>query len=253
MKKILLATVATLVLSTSAMAADLYTPMPEPVPAFSWNGFYGGVNGGYAWWETKGTDINGWTTAFPDIAAPVSLTAKGDGFTGGGQIGYSFQMNQIVFGAEADISYLDVSGSKRFGGIATDNAIVSGDGYLGTVRGRLGFSFDRFMVYGTGGLAFGDTGSKWLDDDGTYTFSLKSGNQVGWTVGGGLEYAMTDTISLKGEYLYYDLGSENLSYTPTNPVPAGNYCSAGGNDGTSCNFKLDNSGSVVRVGVNFHF
>lgn len=223
MKKILLATVATLALSTSAMAADLYTPMPEPVPAFSWNGFYGGVNGGYAWGETKGTDINGWTTAFPDTAAPVSLTAKGDGFTGGGQIGYNIQMNQIVFGGgEADISYLGGSGSKRFAD-APDNAIVRKDGYLGTVRGRLGFSFDRFMVYGTGGLAFGDNGSKWVDDAGTYQFTLNSDTQVGWTVGGGLEYAMTDTMSVKAEYLYYDLGSEDLSYTPTNPVPFGNY------------------------------
>jgi outer membrane immunogenic protein len=260
MKKILLSTAAILAFSASAMAADLYTPMPEPASAFSWDGFYGGVSGGYAWGKTKGSDLNGWTTQPGDETSadlPVSLTAKGDGFTGGGQIGYNFQMDQFVFGAEADISYLNVSGkSGRVGGLPAvaddeDNYVVSDDGYLGTVRGRLGFNFDRFLVYGTGGLAFGDTGSKWVDDGGTYQFSLKSGSQVGWTAGGGLEYAITDSMSLKAEYLYYDLGTEKVSY---DEGPNG-YCPGpdGANGNDPCNFKLDNTGSIVRVGVNFHF
>ena len=105
------------------------------------------------------------------------------------------------------------------------------------------------MVYGTGGLAFGDTGSKWVDDGGGSQFTLNSGSQVGWTAGGGIEYAMSDNISLKAEYLYYDLGTEKLSYDP-NPS---NYCTGGGNGDNDCNFKLDNTGSIVRVGLNFHF
>jgi outer membrane immunogenic protein len=241
-----------LALSNSAMAADLYTPMPEPAPAFSWDGFYGGVSGGYAWGKTKGTDLNGWAVPFEDEGEgfePVSGTAKGDGFTGGGQIGYNFQMNQIVFGAEADISYLNVSGKSGRDPEYGENYVASDDGYLGTVRGRLGFSFDRFMIYGTGGLAYGDTGSKWVDDGGNTTFSLKSGSQVGWTAGGGLEYAMTDTVSLKAEYLYYDLGTEKKQFQPEND----NYCTGGGNGNGPCNFKLDNTGNIFRVGVNFHF
>lgn len=242
MKKLLLSTAAILAFSSSAIAADLYTPMPEPAPAFSWSGFYAGVNAGYAWGETKGTDVDGWTNA---ANAPWTAKAKGDGFTGGGQIGYNFQMNQIVFGGEADISYLDVSGRSVRNPGFLDNYVASGDGFLGTVRGRLGFSFDRMMVYGTGGLAFGDTGSKWVDDGGGTQFTLNSDTQVGWTAGGGLEYAMTDTMSLKAEYLYYDLGTENVSF---NNAPGG-FCA----NAPTCNFKLDNTGSIFRVGVNFRF
>ena len=204
-KRFLFPASALIALASIANAAD------APIPAaYDWSGFYAGVNAGYAWGETEGTDVNGWLD-FPDIES--SLTAKGDGLTAGGQIGYNMQMDSLVLGVEADLSYLNVSGSET-SSIASDNHIVSDDGYLGTLRARLGFAADRFMIYGTGGLAVGDTGSKWVDDGGTYRFELDTGSQWGWVAGGGVEYAATDSISVKAEYLYYDLGTENLHYSP---------------------------------------
>jgi outer membrane immunogenic protein len=229
-----------LVIGSAAQAADPVIDVPE---VYDWSGIYLGVHAGYAWGETEGTDINGWISPFPDVAS--SLTADGDGLTAGGQIGYNMQMDSLVFGVEADLSYLDVSGSET-SSVYPDNHVVSDDGYLGTLRARLGFAADRFMIYGTGGLAVGDTGSKWVDNGGGTQFELDTNSQWGWVAGGGVEYAATDSISVKAEYLYYDLGTENLHY---GPVP-NNYCTP---NGVGCDFEIKNTGSIVRLGVNFHF
>jgi outer membrane immunogenic protein len=228
---------AFIALASIANAAD--APAPS---AYDWSGFYAGVNAGYAWGETEGTDINGWLD-FPDVES--SFSTDGDGLTAGGQIGYNMQLDSLVLGVETDLSYLNVSGSET-SSIASDNHIVSDDGYLGTLRARLGFAADRLLIYATGGLAVGDTGSKWVDDGGTYQFELDTGSQWGWVAGGGLEYAATDSVSVKAEYLYYDLGTEDLHYSGG---PA-NFCSP---FGEGCDFEIKNTGSIVRLGVNFHF
>jgi outer membrane immunogenic protein len=238
-KRFLFPASALIALASIANAADT----PAAPLAYDWSGLYAGVNAGYAWGETKGTDINGWISPFPDVES--SLTADGDGLTAGGQIGYNMQMESLVLGVEADLSYLDVSGSET-SSVYPDNHVVSDDGYLGTLRARLGFAADRFMIYGTGGLAVGDTGSKWVDNGGGTQFVLNTNSQWGWVAGGGVEYAATDSISVKAEYLYYDLGTENLHYSP---VPFG-FCTP---PGVGCDFKLKNTGNIVRLGVNFHF
>lgn len=228
-----------LVIASAAQAADPVIDVPE---VYDWSGIYLGVHAGYAWGEAEGTDINGWLD-FPDYES--SLTADGDGLTAGGQIGYNMQLDSLVFGVEADLSYLDVSGSET-SSIASDNHVVSDDGYLGTLRARLGFAADRFMIYATGGLAVGDTGSKWVDDGGAFQFELDTDSQLGWVAGGGVEYAATDSISVKAEYLYYDLGTEDLHYSGGPP----GFCSP---FGEGCDFEIKNTGSIARLGVNFHF
>ena len=146
---------------------------------------------------------------------------------------------------EADLFYLDVSGSET-SSIASDNHVVSDDGYLGTLRARLGFAADRLLIYGTGGLAAGDTGSKWVDDGGASQFVLSADSQWGWVAGGGIEYAATDSFSVKAEYLYYDLGTDKLHYSGGPPA----WCTP---FGEGCDFELKNTGSIIRLGVNFHF
>lgn len=236
-KRFVFSASAFIALASIVNAADAPAPL-----AYDWSGFYAGVNAGYAWGETEGTDINGWLD-FPDYKS--SLTADGDGLTAGGQLGYNMQSDSLVFGVEADLSYLDVSGSET-SSIASDNHVVSDDGYLGTLRARLGFAADRLLIYGTGGLAAGDTGSKWVDDGGASQFVLSADSQWGWVAGGGIEYASTDSFSVKAEYLYYDLGTDKLHYSGGPPA----WCTP---FGEGCDFELKNTGSIIRLGVNFHF
>ena len=168
MKKILYAAVATLALSagtaTAALAADAITEAP-PVPAapvvvpvFSWTGFYLGANLGYGWANADVSDKNG--------------------YVGGGQIGYNYEFdNHLVLGLEGD---MDATGME-FGGNDVD--------YMITGRGRLGYAFDRWMVYGTGGVGYAKA-----DDL----------NDTGWVAGGGVEWAATDHIVTGLEYLHYN-------------------------------------------------
>lgn len=197
MKKYLLASVAALglVAAGAASAADLPSrkgPVAAPVyvvPAFTWTGFYVGGNAGYGWGNVN---TNG----------GLALTNTGDldGFIGGGQVGYNYQMGQFVLGVEADIQGADLNTGNTFGGlrIKTD--------YFGTVRARAGFAFDRFMPYVTGGWAYGNVKTT---IPGTF-FSSDKTHTGGWALGGGLEYAITNNLIAGVEYLYVDLGEKRL-------------------------------------------
>jgi outer membrane immunogenic protein len=176
----------------AASAADLSRPAPVPyypkaavmVPAFSWTGFYIGINGGGAFgssaWDSNGSrNISGGTI--------------------GGTVGYNYQFGQVVAGVEGDIGWADISGSTACAG---GNCKTS-DTWLGTVRGRLGYAADRFMPFVTGGAAFGDIRAQ------APGFGQVGSNQTGWTLGGGLEAALATNWTAKVEYLYVDLGSFN--------------------------------------------
>jgi outer membrane immunogenic protein len=209
MKKLVLATSAIL-LSAPAFAADLpraaepVAPAPYIAPAaFNWSGFYVGVNAGYAF----GGDFD------------IDALDSADGFVGGAQAGYNFQFDPIVVGIEGEIAYADVS--DKFADLeGTLN-------WRGSVTPRLGFAIDRFMPYLKGGLAFGDVEVK----DAT---GKDDKTQLGWTVGAGAEYAVTDNVTVRAEYNYTDLGKDDFT-TPAGTVKAG--------------YK----GSDVRAGVNYKF
>ena len=217
MKKLLLASVGLLALGiTSASAADIARrrapPPPAPVvtPVFNWTGFYAGINGGYGW---------GGSTSFSAPFASSSFDTSG-GLVGG-TLGYNYQMNQIVFGVEGDIDASWIKGSSICGGLTCETK----NSWLGTARGRVGYAFDRFMPYVTGGAAFGDIKN-------TITpIGSASETRVGWTAGGGLEANLYGPWSAKIEYLYVDLGSGA-------PVA-----------GSSADFKTN----IVRAGLNYHF
>lgn len=197
MKKFLLASVAALgiVAAGAASAADLPSrkgPVEAPiyVPAFTWTGFYVGANAGYAWGNVNADGI----ANIGDI----------DGFVGGGQVGYNYQMGQFVLGLEADIQGADLSsGNNLFGArVKTD--------YFGTVRARVGFAYDRFLPYITGGWAYGN-----VKTDIVGFGSSDNSHTGGWAVGGGLEYAFTNNLIGGVEYLYVDLGEKRIFNTGT--------------------------------------
>ena len=220
MKRVILALVSVAVLTGTAAAADLARPLPQPyykapavVPAFSWTGFYIGLNGGGGFgrsaWDTTG-----------------SFNTSG-GLVGG-TIGYNYQIGQAVVGIEGDIDWANIKGT-------TNNACTFGcrtsDSWLSTVRGRLGYAADRFMPYITGGAAFGDVKAS------TPGFPGANSDRVGWTAGAGIEFAVAQNLSLKAEYLYVDLGKFNCGIA----------CGAAFTDNVSFTTNL------VRAGVNYHF
>ncbi|MFK4826159.1 outer membrane protein [Paenochrobactrum sp. BZR 588] len=260
-KSTLLSTVFSAVAIPAVYAADavVYT---EPVPVavvdtFSWTGGYIGLNAGYAGDKFKHPFTS---TSVPQVNAPESqvmaLRAAGgsivnsgsaditaSGFAGGVQAGYNWQFdNNFIVGIEADFQGSNMKGEIKLH--QDDMQVKAGTkvNWFGTVRARLGYTpVERFMVYATGGLAYGKVKSYADASNGYESESLsKSKTKAGWTVGAGAEYAFTNNWTLKSEYLYTDLGKTTL---------------ANFSDDWGTHFKLKNDVSfhTVRVGLNYKF
>lgn len=222
MKKFLLATVALAALSAPAMAADLATKYPVKavavVPVFSWTGFYIGANAGYGGDQFTLTE----TESYYGVVSPYqySQSTNSSGFFVGGQIGYNYQFaNNVVVGVETDLQWSNIEGSNTYtysyAGVpyetGTRGASVD---YFGTIRARLGYAFDRFLPYITGGAAYGKTKLSYnyvYAGEGAESVSSSSTNW-GWTIGAGAEYAITNNWTFKTEYLYVDLGSTDYTH-----------------------------------------
>ncbi|WP_051357073.1 outer membrane protein [Azorhizobium doebereinerae] len=216
----------------AASAADLATKYPVKavvpvVPVFSWTGFYIGANVGYGW----GNNNYDFRTA---AGVPYNYNiGGGDGWLGGGQIGYNYQFaNNVVLGVEADIDWTGVGDTNTItvGPLAnrtnTQGATLD---YFGTIRARVGYAFDRWLPYITGGAAWGRTSF------GTYYGADTASTNWGWTVGAGLEYAITNNFTAKIEYLYVDLGGNNYIFPNLSTLDT--------------SFDM----SVLKVGVNYKF
>ncbi|MFT0859745.1 outer membrane protein [Ancylobacter sp. G4_0304] len=218
-------------LAIPAFAADLSYPVKAPavavIPPFSWTGFYLGGNAGYGWGEGSanwGSYLDYYYGGWDQYGSTGG--SDPEGWFGGFQIGYNYQLvNNVVLGIEADFQFgalddrLNYTASTTAGGF-TDTDFGTLDSKIeafGTVRGRIGYAFDRFLPYATGGLAWGNV--KMSENWSTYYNGVyqpaASGSAStsetlwGWTVGGGGEYAVTDNWTLKAEYLYADLGDIN--------------------------------------------
>lgn len=229
----------------TAQGADIYRAPPPVsykdapvyVPPNTWAGFYVGINGGYGW--GNGGNSIGYSDG---VGTDQSGRAKPEGGFGGGQIGYNFQSGSFVYGVETDIQGGDISGR------ATGATAVNGYDYttrervdwFGTVRGRIGYSFDRTLVYGTGGFAYGGVNQRASLSDGMGdAVSLSNNNtQTGYVVGGGVEYKINPSWSLKAEYQYIDLGTAKLTGTDNAGV------------GFNTN-SLDTNFHTARVGINY--
>jgi outer membrane immunogenic protein len=201
MKKLILATTALVASAGIALAADLparSAPPPAPyiaAPAFSWTGFYIGVHGGYAWGEGR-------------VSAPSSadvLTGDIDGGFGGLQAGYNHQFGQFVLGLEVDGSYGDIGTS--YAGLGANDGSSSIE-WMGTARLRAGVAFDRALIYATGGFAWANNEIKAQTTQPLGIDISQDKVHTGWALGAGVEYAFTNNISAKVEYLYMDFGKE---------------------------------------------
>ncbi len=241
-------------------AADLLEAAPAPSveapETFSWSGFYVGANLGYGFGGDG--NISSVGQLGPNIAniatgaRPGSVDLDRNGVLGGGQIGYNWQTGALVYGLEADFAFTNIDDNRDIvtpqinTGLAQGNQFSSELDYLGTVRGRLGYAFDRTLFYGTAGLAYGKSTMSvdMFAPNGVRQFTgEKTGTDVGYAVGAGVEYAITNKISLKSEYLYYDLGEEKLNVQAIQGTGV-----AGGYDS-----KFNNDGHLFRVGLNYRF
>ena len=203
------------------------TIAPVPECDFSWTGFYIGAKGGYGWNADSNVDIHPLPDGVFTAAGPQSLNPDPEGFFGGGELGFNWQVGKwFVIGAEADFSGSDISdGATRVPALGPPGFTPVPDSVLhvqqdvdwfGTVRGRVGFvPWCRMLIYGTGGFAYGDVDfSGDLDfrasPGGTHHYPVSNQDtQTGWTAGGGLEYAINRHWTIKVEYLYVDLGNES--------------------------------------------
>ena len=212
-----------LAVNTLAWGADL-TPPPVAAPAaYNWSGLYIGLNAGYAVAKLTETVSGGGGSGSANIPAGL----------GGFQIGSNVQTGSIVWGFEADFA-----GNMATKSVTVAGGAVSGTAqipWLATLRGRVGYAFDRYLLYVTAGGAAIELNSN--VNVGVIGSSSTSNNHGAWTAGGGLEAAITDNLSVRLEYLYLDAGSINIAEL--------------GPPFVSVTGKLQDN--LVRAGVNYRF
>jgi opacity protein-like surface antigen len=252
MKRILLVSSCLILLSTVARAADYPVPatLPSAPPAapiaYSWTGGYVGAQVGYAFGDNA-SSFTFLPEALGAFGLPAATGLRSSGVTGGAQGGYDYQIGKVVVGTESDISWIDRRASVGAAGSALDGTPFSSVtiqklDWLGTSRMRLGVTpFDRLLVYATGGVAYGHvTAATTVSFPGITYANEQSRLQVGWTAGAGAEYAITNSLSAKIEYLYYDLGGATVVGLP-NPI----------NPPFETQTHFDMTGHLVRAGLNY--
>lgn len=238
---------------SSASAADMAprykAPPPVVAPVFTWTGFYAGLHVGGGFSDSSATVTQ---TNFPGFEV-ASLGNDSSGVVGGGQIGYNWQFApNWLLGIEGDISGTGIRSTNTapvlfLGGAPVGVGFNHGQDrnvdWMASIRGRLGWVWDRWMVYGTGGAAWADVNYR---NDLTFpgAFNPVSVNKTlsGWVAGGGVEYAVSNNWTVRAEYLYYDFGDETVINVSPAFVPT-----------ATNNATWDNQIHVVRAGVNYKF
>jgi outer membrane immunogenic protein len=235
-----------MVATAPALAADMPLKAPPPLPAPMWTGWYigGNIGGSFG----RASDSSSFA------GAPFSsTTANLDGVLGGGQIGYNWQSGSWIFGLEADIQATSEQGTATSSvtGFVAGIAVTPVTGtladteklpWLGTARARIGITpSPNWLLYGTGGLAYGE-----IDSNETLTVGtgLVTSNvntiKAGWTVGAGVEGWLGSNWTAKLEYLYVDLGSVTNSFTGLSIF-------------TPMVLNSHVTDNIVRAGLNYHF
>jgi outer membrane immunogenic protein len=258
-----------LVLSGVAFAELLVSPAMA-APVYSWAGLYVGANFGGSW----GNSSNDWNfisndsnviTGCPPAGFAICLVGSDSnhlfrGAIGGPEAGYNWQIANYVFGIETDIEISDLKGSQTFdastpplNGVLGCPASLSAAyteklPWLGTLRGRVGYAAGGLLIYGTGGLAYGQVsmnGSATLDgsftgNQGSTAIWSNNGTRVGWTLGAGVEGALFGNWTVKIEYLHVDLGSVATTFATDGFSGQG-----------SINSRITDD--IVRLGLNYKF
>jgi outer membrane immunogenic protein len=256
--------------SMPASAADMpiKAPIAKVAVADPWSGFYVGGNVGYSWGPWSSSNTTGATNFFNGAAFVNSASPHVNGWIAGGQFGYNWQRQNLVFGIEGDIQW---SGEKASNGGSQTVSVPFLDGSLSfartatnewrlnwfsTLRARAGYLIDpQSLLYVTGGLALGSakysysavTTASLINNVGVTVLSVtdvttlsETKTRVGWALGGGFERKLMMNWTAKLEYLYVDLGSYTFLVTGAAP-------------GTGFETRVTLRDHIVRLGVNYHF
>ena len=216
---------------------------PAPVPECNWSGFYIGLNVGGQWGHSEDQDLDGYNRGGPGH----SWGYDESGVVAGGQVGYNFQWNWLLLGIEADGGYMDLDGSGVDPhAFSPDTRGESDSDFFTTIRGRLGIAFNKWLIYGTGGVIGVNYETRVVDDcniRGTCGGDLIDAHEQdfnwGYTFGGGMEYMLGCHWTIKAEYLYFSLDDQDFS---------------GIDDfGDRFHFSGETTGHIVRGGLNYKF
>jgi len=260
--KIMVLSLAATTVAGTVIAADLPStgfelsdlrPSVEEASHGSWTGAYVGGNIGSSWNSSRDRYTKDNAPPVPNVSL-VNNQNRDASFIGGVQAGYNYQADELVYGVEVDISFAarnsgwktSVSDPFAYSNPPEQSFLRSKSNlnWFSTLRGRLGYALsDEFMIYGTAGVAVGQvnvrsqegvTTSPTLLPEATWTNS-KSFTRLGWAAGFGAEYALTENLSLKGEYLRVDLGSNTFA------LPSGAY------------MRNRAKSDIARMGINYRF
>jgi len=240
MKRLLLAGVLAFAAGGQVLAADLPPPapppppprapatyVPVPIPVFTWTGFYLGVNAGYGFGSSTWTNGLGTTGSFSTNGVLV-----------GGTVGINYQMGGFVVGIEGDGDWSNLNGTSSTGACGFVGGAGAGcetkSNFLGTIRGRAGWAWDRIMFYGTAGGAIVNVQTS-LNPPAT---TFDSTTKFGWTAGAGIEAAITPNWTAKVEYLFVDASNATCGVNCGPTVGAA---------------TVKFTENVVRAGINFKF
>lgn len=217
-------------LATGAQAADLPArpayKAPVAAPVWNWTGFYVGGTLGGVWSRSSASSANYFGPGVDD---------NGTGVIGGLEAGYNWQTANWVLGIEGDISFssLNRTASGFFGADTYQSRLD----WLSTVRGRVGYAFDRWLVYGTGGGAFAQLKDAYTAPG--FPFVAEPSSTVGgWTAGGGVEYAVADHWTVKAEYLHVGFSDRSVTEATS---------------GFGYAFTFKDRIDIARVGINYKF
>jgi outer membrane immunogenic protein len=242
--RILLAGAASVALLGSANAAG------------TWQGWYAGINAGYAWSDVDSnrtiTNTSGYFLP-GELASIQTLSAfdfdDGDAATGGFQVGYNHDMGSWVLGVEADFNFLNATDNATTGnvnvlGYVYESTAKFEQDWLSTLRLKLGFEAGSTLIYLTGGGAAGDVAvtQGFGDAFGGFPYSEQQDSETlfGWTAGAGIEMPLSGNTTVKLEYLYVDLGDTDVQTADFLP----------GFGVAGSNTSVDVTEQIVRVGLN---
>jgi outer membrane immunogenic protein len=251
MRKVLLMVAALATMGAPALAADMLVkkaPPRTPLPVWSWTGFYlgGHIGGGWAksdWFEDFSQSAAGSPVGFQD----ASINSAG--LLGGGQVGFDYQTGWVVVGIQADADLASLKGTRgcfpTLGALGFPNSCTAHIESIGTATARMGAAFDRTLFYLLGGFAWEH---ERLDNtllvlaNGASFLGRSVTTRAGWTVGGGLEYALTGNWSAFLQYNYMRFGTRDLQFTTAVADGVGPFSE-----------DIRDHIHVVKAGINYRF
>jgi outer membrane immunogenic protein len=239
MKAILFATAAFSLVTASAFAADLGVPSATPAQ-FTWAGCYAGGNAGGGWGQKDLTDAAGFLASLNGgVGGPGSASDDINGYLLGGQIGCDYQfLSNWVLGVEGYAAGGKISGTSTFTAPAGAGTYKATTNFLTSGTARLGYAYGRWLPYVKGGAAWAGDNYSVIDSGGAYDAEATE-DRFGWTVGGGIEWALWNDWSLKLEYDYYGFGTRSVTFTDNVSLASGP-------------IEVKQDIQVVTLGLNFH-